>query len=68
MGDDPEGLIERLGGRHRVAECQEVVRDPIHRIATCSASMRDDPISGIALGIVGVIGQCLAWARSDHDR
>jgi enhancing lycopene biosynthesis protein 2 len=51
IGDDPDGLIPKLGGKHVVAQADEVVVDVEHRLVSTSAYMRDDALAKIAVGI-----------------
>jgi len=65
IGEDPAtaAVITALGCKHQVAKSHEVVVDNRHRIATCSAYMREDRLSNIARGIEALVGKVMDMAN-----
>jgi len=64
IGDDPEGLISKLGGKHQVATTTEIVVDTTHKIVSTSAYMRNDRITNIAIGIKKCVQKVLSFCGS----
>lgn len=60
LGDDKEGLIEKLGGHHQVCATDSMVFDEANKIASCSAYMRDDRLAKVAKGIEAVVMKVLS--------
>lgn len=69
IGEDAgtAGLIEAMGNHHQCASSREIVVDKAHRIATCSAYMRDDALSAIASGIEKVVYEVLSMVRASKQ-
>lgn len=65
VGDDPATVaaITALGCKHQAAKSHEAVVDRKHKIASCSAYMRDDKISNIARGIEAVVTHVMDMAN-----
>lgn len=62
--EDTAQLIGSLGHTHVECSSESAVVDHVHRIATCSAYMRDDRLSPIASGIEKVVYETLAMIGS----
>ena len=61
IGDDPDGLITKLGGKHEVAATTDIVVDNTHQIVSTSAYMRNDRVSNIAIGIKKCVQKVLSF-------
>ncbi|MCD6034586.1 MAG: isoprenoid biosynthesis protein [Rickettsiales bacterium] len=67
LGEDADGLIAGLGGKHRNCPTDEAVLDEEHGIVSCSAYMRGDAtISDVAAGIEKVVATVVAIAEKSH--
>lgn len=68
IGED-EGVaaaIEACGHTHERASAREAVIDDANKIATCSAYMREDPLSEIAQGIENVIQAVIRMVKENQ--
>lgn len=65
IGDDTgtASVIESLGNMHKICASDDVCIDEKHRIATCSAYMREDALAPIAKGIERAIAAGIALAK-----
>lgn len=71
IGEDTAtaAIITGLGNIHKIAASTDVVIDNLHRIATCSAYMRDgDALSKIAQGIEKCIKAVVAMCLESKQR
>lgn len=70
IGDDKEtaSIILASGNMHIEAATDEVVIDDGHRIASCSAYMRDDKISRVAEGIEKCVRAVVAMCGQQQQR
>lgn len=55
IGDDSDGLIEKLGGRHIKCSADQSAADGEHKIFSCPAYMQDSSVYQIYLGIESMI-------------
>lgn len=55
-------LIAKLGGKHQICDSDEIAIDQANKIVTCSAYMREDRISHIAIGIEKLVNEVLKMA------
>ncbi|QGR02093.1 isoprenoid biosynthesis protein ElbB [Ehrlichia ruminantium] len=55
IGEDSDGLINKLGGVHVDCPTIKSVRDEVNRIFSCSAYMRNDTLYNVYLGIQDMI-------------
>lgn len=51
IGEDEENLISALGGIHQKCKTDDFVEDKDNKVFSCSAYMKEDPISKIGEGI-----------------
>ncbi len=61
IGDDPEtaAAIRRMGSTHQSCDSDQICIDVTHKIVSCSAYMREDPLADIAMGIDKCISQAV---------
>lgn len=64
IGDDNDGLITIMGATHETCDTSGCVIDDAHKIASCSAYMREDSIANVADGIDKVINKVLDFANA----
>lgn len=66
IGEDAgtAALIAAMGHTHQKAASNEAVVDSAHKIATCSAYMREDALSEIAKGIERVVYEVIQMAKT----
>lgn len=70
IGDDAAtaAVIAASGNTHENSPTEETVVDEAHRIASCSAYMREDAIARVAEGIEKTIKAVLAMAKQQTQR
>lgn len=67
IGDDNDGLIEALGGVHQQCQTKGIVIDDTNHIVTCSAYMRDDTLTNVALGIEKLVEVILNQVKAQKQ-
>lgn len=70
IGDDAQtaGLIEATGNKHQACATSDVVTDAVHRVVSCSAYMREDPIAQVAEGIQKCVASVIALVSQGQER
>lgn len=70
IGDDKgtASAIEASGNRHQNSPTNKAVLDQTHRIASCSAYMRNDKLADIAAGIEQCIQGAVNMARNANQK
>jgi len=70
IGEDAgtAAVIEASGNKHQNSPTDQVVVDSKHRIASCSAYMRDDAIARVAEGIQKCIAAVMAMVGQQQER
>lgn len=70
IGEDAgtAAAIEAFGNTHKPCASDEVCIDEAHRIATCSAYMREDALTPIAKGIERAVAAGVAMAKSTTSK
>ncbi|WP_339045654.1 isoprenoid biosynthesis glyoxalase ElbB [Candidatus Mesenet endosymbiont of Agriotes lineatus] len=59
IGDDSDGLIEKLGGKHIKCSANQSAADSKHKIFSCPAYMQDGDVYQIYLGIESMVESVL---------
>jgi enhancing lycopene biosynthesis protein 2 len=70
IGEDAgtAAVIAATGNIHKNAPTEETVADEAHRVASCSAYMREDGIARVAEGIEKTVKAVLAMAKQQAQR
>lgn len=55
IGDDQDGLIEKLGGTHQACATDAIAIDEANQIISCPAYMKQDSLANVALGITRLV-------------
>lgn len=69
IGDDADtaSVIESLGHKHKACPSHEAVIDHAHRVVTCSAYMREDPLAPIAQGIEKAVRAVMQMSQTQTE-
>ncbi|ABD45436.1 es1 family protein [Ehrlichia chaffeensis str. Heartland] len=64
IGEDSNGLIDKMGGVHVDCPTIKSVKDDVNRIFSCSAYMRNDSLYNVYLGIQDMISSMVNYLKS----
>lgn len=68
LGEDKEGLIIGLGGKHESCATHNCMEDNDNNIVSCSAYMQEAPLAAVAGGIEKLVENVIARAQSKQGK